>query len=128
MRTIVLKNFDYENSSGVELIKCLGWQNLEQRRDYYLATQMYKCVQGFAPKLLWDMIVMASDVNVGSTRNTDSLNVYIPKPNIEFYRKSFKYAGGKIWNDLPNNIQNEPSVEAFKYAYKKLNFKQRNTH
>ncbi len=28
---IVLKNFDYENSSGVELIKCLGWQSLEQR-------------------------------------------------------------------------------------------------
>ncbi len=25
---------------------------------------MYKCVHGFAPKLLCDMIVMASDVNV----------------------------------------------------------------
>ncbi len=74
------------------------------------------------------MIVMASDVNVGNTRNTDSLNVYIPKPNIECYRKSFKYAGGKIQNDLQNNIQNAPSVKAFKYAYKKLNFKHRNTH
>ncbi len=125
---IVLKNFDYENSSGVELIKCLGWQSLEQRRDYYLATQMYKCVHGFAPKLLCDLIVMASDVNVRNTRNTDSLNVYIPKANIECYRKSFKYAGGKIWNDLSNNIQNAPSVEAFKYAYMKLNFKHRNTH
>ncbi len=71
---------------------------------------------------------MASDVNVRNTRNTDSLNVYIPKANIEFYRKSFKYLGGKIWNDLPNNIQNAPSVEAFKYIYKKLNFKHRNTH
>ncbi len=43
---------------------------------------MYKCVHGFALKLLCDMIVMASDVNVRNTRNTDSLNVYIPKPNI----------------------------------------------
>ncbi len=58
---------------------------------------MYKCVHGFAPKLLCDMIVMASDVNVRNTRNTDSLNVCIPKPNIECYRKSFKYAGGKIY-------------------------------
>ncbi len=74
------------------------------------------------------MIVMASEVNVRNTRNTDSLNVYIPKPNIECYRQSFTYAGGKIWNDLPINIQNAPSVEAFKYAYKKLNFKHRNTH
>ncbi len=31
----------------------------------------------------------------------------------------FKYSGGKIWNGLPNNIQNTPSVEAFKYAYSK---------
>ncbi len=89
---------------------------------------MYKCVHGFAPKLLCDMIVMASDVNVGNTRNTDSLNIYIPKPNIECYQTSFKYSGGKIWNDLPNNIQNAPSVEAFKYVYKKVNFKHRNTH
>ncbi len=29
---------------------------------------------------------------------------------------------------LPNNIQNAPSVKAFKYAYKKLKFKHRNTH
>ncbi len=89
---------------------------------------MYKCVHDFAPKLLCDMIVMASDVNVRKTSNTDSLNVYIPKSNIEWYRKSFKYAGGKIWNDLSNNIQNAPSVEAFKYAYTKINVKHRNTH
>ncbi len=145
---IVLKNFDYENSSRFALIKCLGWQSLEQRRDYYLATQMYKCVHIFAPKSLCDMIVMASDINVRNTWNTNSLNVYNyysewsiahsytfvhcsllqPKPNIESYRKSFKYAGGKIWNDLPNNIQNVSSMEAFKYAYKKLNFKCMNTH
>ncbi len=56
------------------------------------------------------MIVMVSDVNVRNTRNTDSLNVYISNPNIDWYRKSFKYAGGKIWNDLPNNIQNAASV------------------
>ncbi len=39
---------------------------------------MYKCVHGFVPKLLCDMTVMASHVNVRNTRNTDSLNVYIP--------------------------------------------------
>ncbi len=45
-------------------------------------------------------------------------------PNVECYRKSFKYAGGKICNGVPNTIQNAPSVEALKYAYKKLTFKQ----
>ncbi len=97
-------------------------------KEILLANQIYKCVNGFAPKLLCDIIVMASYVNERNTRNTDSLNVYIPKPNNECYRKYFKHAGGKIWNDSPNNIQNAPSVETFKYGNKKLNFKHRNTH
>ncbi len=31
------------------------------------------------------MIVMASDVNERNTRNTNPLNVYIPKANVECY-------------------------------------------
>ncbi len=62
---------------------------------------------------------MASDVN---ERNTDSFNVHTPKLNIECYQKSFKCAGGKVWNGVRNNIQNAPSVEAFTYAYKKMLF------
>ncbi len=52
-----------------------------------------------------DMIVMAMIVNKRNTWNTDSPNVYIPKPNIECHRISFKYAVGKIWNDF--NILND---------------------
>ncbi len=92
-----------------------------------VTVSLHKCINVFMA-LPPNMIVMASDVSVRNTRNTDSLNVYIPKPNIECYRNSFKYAGGKIWNDLPNNIQNAPSVDAFKYACMKLNFKHRRTH
>ncbi len=64
---IDLKNFDYESSFGVELIKCLGWQRLEQWKGYYLATQIYKCVHDFAHKLLCDLIAMVSDVNEENT-------------------------------------------------------------
>ncbi len=71
---------------------------------------MYKSVHGFAPKLVCDMIVMASYVHVRKTRNTDSLTVYIPKLNIEWYWQSFKCACGKNWNYLLNNIQNSPLV------------------
>ncbi len=73
------------------------------------------------------MIVMASDVNERNSRNTDWLNIHIFKPNMEYYRQSFKYAGGKIWKDVPNNIHNAPSVEAFKYDYKKLKFKHKHS-
>ncbi len=76
---------DADSGTKPMLLRLNIWrQSLEQRRDYYLATQMYKCVHGFAPKLLCDMIVIASDLNVRNTCKTDSLNVYISKPNIEY--------------------------------------------
>ncbi len=50
--------------------------------------------------------------------NTNSLNLYIP--HVEYYRKSFKYADGTVWSGVSNNIQNAPSVEACKYAFKNV--------
>ncbi len=53
--------------------------------------------------------------------------MFIPKPNVEYYWKCFKYVGGKFWNDVPNNIQNVSSVKAFTDACMKLPFKHNNT-
>ena len=39
---IILRNFDYINVRGHDLVLQLGWQTLEQRRDYYVATLMHK--------------------------------------------------------------------------------------
>lgn len=66
---------------------------------------------------------MHTVVHERNTRKTDSLSVYVPKPNHECYQISFKYASGKTWNGVPNNIQNAPIVEPFKYDYKKHTFK-----
>ena len=39
---IVTGNFDYETSSGTDLMMSLSWPCIEQRRDYFLATLMFK--------------------------------------------------------------------------------------
>ena len=39
----------------------------------------------------------------------------IPK---EAYRNSFMYMGGKLWNDLPEFVQNSANIESFKRNYK----------
>ncbi len=41
------------------------------------------------------MIVMASDILETNIRNTYSLHVYIPKPNVKCYR-SLNYADGMV--------------------------------
>ncbi len=56
------------------------------------------------------MIVMASDMNERNSRNANSLNVYMYTPNVEVIKNTVTNTGGKVWNGVPNNIQNAPSA------------------
>ena len=119
---VVSNNFEYTNCNGEDIIKQLSWQTLEQRRDYYLACLMYKCVHGIAPDRLCNDIEMYFDRHGINTRNADSLNVVFPRPNLECFKKSYKYAGANVWNNISSSIQNSPSFNNFKYLYKKHYF------
>ena len=49
---LILGNFDYINFRGIELVKSLGLYTIEERRDYFLATLMFKSIHGLAPAYL----------------------------------------------------------------------------
>ena len=117
---IVKNNFNYEEISGIDLMKNLSWPNIDQRRDYFLATLMYKCVNGLAPVRLCNEIEMYFDRHDFNTRNADSLNVIVPIPNLESFKQTLRYAGAHVWNKLPNGLQNAGSLNNFKCKYKQL--------
>ncbi len=71
---------------------CMGGEEITSCKSHIASVSL--------TDLLCDMIVIASDVNKRNTRHTDSLNIYMPKSNIECYQTSFKYESGKICNDL----------------------------
>ena len=116
-------NFDYVNTRGHDLINELGWQTLEQRRDYFVSTLMYRCVNDEAPARLTDALVMTVHTHDRQTclSNTDLLRV--PTVNCELYRNSFKYRGSILWNSLPSELRNAKDSASFKYLYKKMFFK-----
>ena len=101
------------------LIKKLSWQILDDSREYFLSTIMYQCVHGLAPSRLCNEIEMYFDRHGLNTRNANSLNVVPPKPNIQLFCQSLKYAGAKVWNKLPTNFQNDQSLDVFKFLYKR---------
>ena len=84
----VTSNYDYNNISGLDLMKNLSWQTFEDRRDYFLSTLMYQCVHGLAPSRLCNEIEMYFDRHGLNTRNANSLNVVPLKPNIQLYCQS----------------------------------------
>ena len=114
---IITKQFDYSVSSTV-LFRELKWQLFENRRDYFLSILAYKCIYGLAPSRLCDEIEMYFERHGINTRNYDSLNAVLPKPNSEIFKQSSKYAAVKVWNSLPTTTQNIQSLQSFKRIYK----------
>ena len=78
---------------------------------------MFKAIHGIAPTYLSDRIVMNFDVNGYDTRGSD-MDLYLPTVHKETYRNSFMYMGGKLWNELPEFVQNSRNIESFKRNYR----------
>lgn len=53
------------------------------------------------------------------TRSTDTIQVLIPKPNTEHFRKSLFYNGPSEWNTLPEDLKTCQSLPAFKIRLKR---------
>ena len=83
---------------------------------------MFKCIHGLAPTHMVNEIEMVCDRHHHNTRSADSLNVVIPKPRLECFKRSFRFSGANVWNSLPQNLQNMQSVNSFKHMYKELYF------
>ena len=119
---IVSKQYGSQEISVTKLIKDLKWQTFETRRDYFLNMLMYRCIHGTAPTRLCNEIEMYFDRHGLNTRNANSLNVVLPKPNIEMFKQTFRYSGAKKWNVLHSDLQNSHSLSSFKRLYKLQNF------
>ena len=119
---IVTNNFDFINVRGIQLVKDLGWQNFSERRDYLTNSLMFKSIHGLAPNYLSDHVVMMCDVIPYGTRSTYDMNVYVPPARTEYFKRSFQYAGGTLWNSLTDNVKESPTFEKFKHNYRQTYF------
>jgi exonuclease III len=109
--------FDYIDTRGYDIVKKLGWPDLNERRNYLLAGLMFKCINGNAPRYLTDLIVFIRDVTTRQNRNHD-LNLIIPRPNIDKFKSSLFYRGAMLWNMLDSDLKECDNVRQFKKMYK----------
>ena len=70
---------------------------------------MFKAVHGIAPTYLSNRIVINFDVYGYDTGGSD-MDLYVPTLPKEAYRNSCMYMGGKLWNDLPEFVQNSTNI------------------
>ena len=72
----------------------------------------------WAPHYLCNDVTMIVDVHGYNTRSAENMNLYVPKYTKEICKRSFAYKGSMLWNDLPHEVKESSSLDAFKSNYR----------
>jgi hypothetical protein len=107
-------------SRSERLYKETSWEPLSHRREAHRVTLMYKIVKGKAPVYLTNLIPnLVQDRTGYGLRNRNKLDVPLARLNV--YANSFVPKTTHLWNALPGEAKNLPSVNALKsYQKRKL--------
>ena len=104
---------------AARFIKKLSKKNWKPIAFYYkraVACKAYTIYNGLSPSLLQNLL---SKSNTRATRN--KLKVNHPSFKYSLFKNSFTYRASVIWNNLPNNVRDSTSFNAFKYSLRDIN-------
>lgn len=94
------------------MFSSLKWLSFTKRIKYQQSILMYKIVNGLTPDYL--AMLNINDVQHHNLRSVSNNDLFVPRPNTNFYKKSFHYSATKVWNNLPLKIKKFRNVELFK--------------
>ncbi len=83
---------------------------------------MYKVNTNLVPQYLQSVTPVTS-VHSHNTRSAARGAVYTCTANLNYFTRSFKYEGARLWNNLDTYIKFAPSIATFKQRYLKDYFK-----
>ena len=111
---IITGDFDYVHVRGIDIVNNLKWMNVIQRRDYFVALSVFKCIHGMSPSYLSDCMTMYDEIAVRDTRESTSSNlVTVPHALLALFGNYFAYRGPAI---LPEHIRKCNNLHTFKKA------------
>jgi hypothetical protein len=116
---IVMNNFDFKNTRGIDLVKDLKWMSVKQRIDYFLCLTMFKCLHDKAPVYMQNEVSLVSSMN-NKYREKREFDIYLPSFMSNTKEKSVYIRGAKVWNKLPFEIKSIQNIDTFKREYKKF--------
>ena len=111
---IILKLHKYEHIR--DHLMSLHWLRVNERITYKIAVLGYKCINGSAPEYLAELVIKNHYRTLHLTYRK-RLPV-IPARTSQEFRSSFAVMGPRIWNELPSNCTEAPTLESFKTQLK----------
>ena len=104
----------FTGTANAKLYEELGWQTLAKRRENSKLIQMYKIVNNLVPNTLQSIIHgnTNSEIPTYNTRQSSDLPRF--RTRTDLFSKSFFPSTVRLWNALPLEIRNSPSLAQFK--------------
>ena len=104
-------------------LKELHWLPIQSRIKFKLALLVFKALNNLAPSYLKDLLL---PYQTSRCLRSSSMNLLqVPRTKTKTYGdRSFRKAGSAVWNNLPNELRLETSVDIFKVKLKTFLFNQ----
>ena len=109
----IIAGASYEIRSA-DVLQTLKWENLESRRVITKATLMYKILNDHSAQNLKELLTRRNSLQTAYDLRNSQNDLALPKPRCEFLKKSFKYSGSKLWNNLSPEAKEAQSICSFK--------------
>jgi hypothetical protein len=94
------------DTRSVDVLHTLGWETLDQKRNYTKSIFMYKIINCHAaPNLKQSFRLHREGDTLHDLRNR-ATDLALPKPKRDFGKRNFKYHGAIHWNNLPIEAKN----------------------
>ena len=92
----------------------LNLDELYIRRRKHLNSQVYKCIHDLSPANVCNSIKVRQPDHSMTTRSIRTGDLLIPRVDLDFCRRNFKYKGPTQWQLLPDYVKTAPSLPTFK--------------
>ena len=112
-RIILDQSFDTPSAG---LFSKLKWMTVYERIDYKKSILVYKSLHADSPQYISSKFKYITHEH-RQLRSSSSNLLHMPQPKLEIFRRAISYSGPKVWNSLPLNIRNAPSLNQFKTLY-----------
>ena len=100
------------------LFKKLKLLSVYEINKFVTCTFVYSYINNILPHFLDNCFIENNTRVVYSTRQSNKL--YIPFYKYNASRRTIRYAGPLLWNNLPDNIKSTISLSSFKRKYKQF--------
>ena len=108
----ILMSASYDSNLD-HLFQALGWRRLYYQRLEQKSILMYKTLHGMTPDYLRSRFAYCENARAYRLRKTEN-KLVLPQPRTDYLKRSFLYSGAQLWNNLPVDLRQAPSMTDFK--------------